>query len=126
MSTHATIAYHNSETDRVLTIYCHSDGYPSHVGKLLKEHWNSPDLAAKLVAGGDISYLGKTIDQTCVYARDRGDKWIHVKYDEFDNYDEFLEEFQSHAHNYVFTDGEWLVITREFPNVRQVPLSVLV
>ena len=34
-------------------VYCHSDGYPSYLGKMLLEHYNTPELATALV---DITY----------------------------------------------------------------------
>ena len=30
-------------------VYCHSDGYPSYLGKMLLEHYNTPKLATALV-----------------------------------------------------------------------------
>ena len=31
-------------------VYCHSDGYPSYLGKMLLEHYNTPELATALIA----------------------------------------------------------------------------
>jgi hypothetical protein len=67
-------------------IYCHWDGYISHNGAILFEHYNSQKLAEKLVEPGDLSSLaedcskpeGHTFDSAvkghCVYyGRDRGE-----------------------------------------------------
>lgn len=42
-------------------IYCHNDGYLSHNGKLIFKHYNTQDKVEKLVALGDLSYLGPKI-----------------------------------------------------------------
>jgi len=74
-------------------IYCHWDGYISHHGPILLEHYNSQELAEKLVSGGDLSSLdincevpdgsvreaphkfGNPVDGYCVYyGRDRGEE----------------------------------------------------
>lgn len=38
-------------------VYCHSDGYPSYLGKMLLEHYNTTELATALVNLGDISMV---------------------------------------------------------------------
>ena len=40
----------------VLSAYSHWDGYPSGVGKILKEHYNSYDKISELIDGGDMSH----------------------------------------------------------------------
>jgi hypothetical protein len=37
--------------------YCHSDGYPSHVGKMLKEHYSTQAKAEHLSSLGHLSSL---------------------------------------------------------------------
>lgn len=74
-------------------VYCHSDGYPSYLGKMLLEHYNTPELATALVDLGSLSMVrerlapdeGEThrFDKpvrhgpkggiTTAYHRDRGD-----------------------------------------------------
>jgi hypothetical protein len=46
---------------QVLAIYCHSDGYPSHNGKLLLEHYQDPAKVDELLALGNISLLARDI-----------------------------------------------------------------
>jgi hypothetical protein len=53
MSTRAAIGY-KAEDGQVHAIYCHYDGYPSHVGKVLREFHNSPDACAILLTGSHI------------------------------------------------------------------------
>ena len=70
-------------------IYCHWDGYPAHVGKLLLENYTDIKKIRKLVSMGSVSSLGKEIDIpegvthnfenrvkdiTTFYHRDRGEE----------------------------------------------------
>ena len=48
--------------DAYLTIYSCIESYPEHVGKLLLEHYNSPEMVDKLLALGDIWRLEKSLD----------------------------------------------------------------
>lgn len=44
-------------------IYCHFDGYPRGVGRVLRRHYTDPDKVAKLMEMGDISVLGTWHDE---------------------------------------------------------------
>lgn len=48
MSTHAFIGVVEN-TGTLKYVYNHSDGYPSYLGKMLLEHYNTPELATALV-----------------------------------------------------------------------------
>lgn len=89
MSTRSFIAKQIDE-DKYLTIYCHGDGYPSHNGALLIDHYNSEEKVDELLKLGDLSHLEKNInldpskphgfdydkrqdDVVVAYGRDRGD-----------------------------------------------------
>jgi hypothetical protein len=45
-------------------IYCHSDGYPEHTGRILTEHYTEPAKIAELMAGGFLSWLGPEIGES--------------------------------------------------------------
>lgn len=49
--------------NKVQSIYCHGDGYPSYNGKLLLGHWTNPDDINELIALGDLSALGSCIGE---------------------------------------------------------------
>ena len=52
----------------ILSSYHHWDGYPEWLGRILKTHYNSKELAAELIDGGDMS--------TCwTNERWTGDRW---------------------------------------------------
>lgn len=57
MSTRAAIGIRVG--DRIHTIYCHYDGFPSHVGKILQEFYQSRDKANALVSGSHIRYFDR-------------------------------------------------------------------
>ena len=59
----------------VQAIYCHNDGYLSNNGKILDQHYTDEDKVNELLAGGDISSLKDTIEDTIFYMRDRGEKY---------------------------------------------------
>ena len=79
----------------VTYIYCHWDGYPSHNGAVLLEHYSDAERLDRLLALGDISSLAARLDPTqtslhgfgsdsedgvvVAYHRERGEKWDGVK-----------------------------------------------
>jgi hypothetical protein len=107
----------------VKSIYCHWDGYPKWVGRLLVEHYLMRDKVESLMALGSISTLGEQVEPTgrvdhsfelpedgitVAYHRDLGEDLDPARVDKSLN--DFLqsdvEEF-----GYVFTQyGEWMLI----------------
>lgn len=90
MSTHCHIGIKNG--DHVRYIYCHFDGYPSYVGKILLNHYNTVEKVNELIDGGDLSSLGEVtktdlphswvnpVEGVCVYyERDRGETDMSAK-----------------------------------------------
>lgn len=62
MSTRSNIAILNTN-GTVEEIYCHNDGNPAGVGKILLEHYNTEPKVRELIALGDISILGEVIGE---------------------------------------------------------------
>lgn len=62
MSTRSNIGIINADGS-VTSIYTHSDGYPSGVGKTLREHYNTEDAVRTLLSLGDLSVLGEVIGE---------------------------------------------------------------
>ena len=71
MGTRSYIGKQNQDGS-IRAIYCHWDGYPDHVGKVLKKHYNKEDELDALLDLGDLSSLAPTLDESVAYARDRG------------------------------------------------------
>jgi hypothetical protein len=56
MATRSTIGVRLPD-GTIESIYCHWDGYPSHNGKRLKEHYRDIEKVLDLMEQGNISYL---------------------------------------------------------------------
>jgi len=112
-------------------IYCHWDGYPEYVGKVLKEHYTDSDKIEKLINLGDIAMLAPEIcekndfdnpDKNCVlaYCRDGGEDWddcapkvvrsvdeaIDVSRESWAEYIYFWDGKQWNC--YYYYEGEWV------------------
>ena len=98
------------------TIYVHSDGYPEYMWPMLTEHYNSEELAAKLVSMGDASYISDNLepkgphsfdkpdfDVCCFYHRDRGEDWSDVSPTSYNK----RELFNGFYYSYIWEDGHW-------------------
>ena len=62
MSTRCRIGLKRAD-DSIRSIYCHFDGYPEGVGKILKEHYDTLSKVKELLKLGDISTLGTFYDE---------------------------------------------------------------
>lgn len=134
MSTRSTIAI-KKENGEIDSVYCHSDGYPSHNGDLLLTNYNSEKSAKEIVALGGISFLDKNlspskkldkcrydwrekgevehsfdtphVDTTTFYHRDRGeDLDVHTCKTEKDFHDYWNSEVD---YLYLWKDGKWFI-----------------
>lgn len=95
MATRSKIGYLDLN-GTIRSIYCHWDGYPQHVGRMLLTHYNHPSKIEPLIALGHLSSLGSKLgekhpfswhdgnisameheklygDWCCAYGRDRGE-----------------------------------------------------
>lgn len=120
MATRSTIAV-QLEDGSVRQIYAHWDGYLSHNGRILQEHYNNSDRAQQLVALGDISVLAERInplgdthtfdtpeeDVTVYYGRDRGEKDTEPRV--FADFDDYQKNVDAQGYEYIFRNGEWFV-----------------
>jgi hypothetical protein len=60
--------------DQTVTyIYCHFDSYPNHVGAVLEEYYSTEEKVNELLELGDLSSLGKSINECDAYGRDGGE-----------------------------------------------------
>ena len=119
MATRSMIAYETG-SDTVRAIYCHHDGYPSHNGRILLNHYDDIEKVEELIDLGNLSVLSKEIGEKqdfdqptdrnwCLaYGRDRGETGIEFK--TFFNEDELFAGIDA-EYFYVMNDGVWLVST---------------
>jgi hypothetical protein len=137
MATRSRIAIED-EKGTVRSIYSHWDGYPSHNGKILFEHFQNPEKVKNLIELGDISSLAPEIELveghtfenpvkgvTVFYGRDRNEPntgaKTHLDRNSFLRSD--VEEY-----GYLFTnEGKWLMVnghkkayTRDFIELEEV------
>ena len=116
MATRYMIAFDNG--DELYAIYSHSDGYLSHNGRILLNHYDDIEKVEELMDLGNLSVLGKKIGEkqnfdifedreACLaYGRDRGETG-----QEAGKYISLIEatmEFSDCDYFYVFDGHKWL------------------
>ena len=132
MGTRSTIALEFADGS-VGVVYCHWDGYLSHNGKILLNHYMDPYKVRELIDNGDVSSLGSEIgvkhpfdapgsfgtpeyqsykeqygNMCKFYMRDRGEEGCVAQY-----YKDFADYEQNHGYQeyeYILReDGVWYV-----------------
>lgn len=118
----------------ILSSYHHWDGMPSWLGRILKTHYNSKELAAELIDGGDMSSCWseerwnsetKVQEYGPQYYSERGED-CPPRLDS--NLNEYLSEGEEYA--YVFRNGEWVCYNRnefgsQIPELTEIPSAAL-
>jgi hypothetical protein len=135
MSTRSRIAF-KREDGLISSIYCHSDGYPKHNGKILQENYQDVNKIKQLIVLGSLSILGPEIGDIqdfnnpkdrnwCLfYGRDRGEK--NTEHHNHKTVEELIDAASSSWGEYVylFEDGEWKVCdlhgSKEFTPLKEV------
>jgi hypothetical protein len=136
MATRSTIAVQHAD-GTISQIYCHWDGYLSHNGRLLVEHYPTLERVEQLVSHGDISSLAENIDPldgqpdhtfdnrqkdvTIFYGRDRGEENCEPVL--FDDYSSFIDNRNRESYDYYFTDGKWYLIVIRRNGVKLVKIT---
>jgi len=138
MATRSAIAI-KQEDGKVKSVYCHSDGYPEHNGKLLLNFYNSDESANEIVNLGGISFLDEKLSPekefsaprydwrqkedvkhsfetpqkgiTTFYHRDRGEELDILTHD---NETEFIKYWRNDVdYLYIRKDEKWFVDGKE-------------
>lgn len=126
MGTRSTISILQKD-QTVVSTYCHWDGYLSHNGSILQEHYKSAKKIKELLSLGHISSLGKditpapgvvhTFDQrapgvTVYYGRDRGDV---VEVSTYNNLKKYMDTADFQGYDYLFNESNktWYVYHSE-------------
>ena len=123
MATRSVIA--KLDEKGVEAIYCHSDGYLEHTGKILDQHYQDEEKVDELLAQGDASIIDENIgekirfndfksrvtNKQCVfYARDRGEKYKQAE--QLEDESALLKHaFEYYDANvvYMYAFGSWYV-----------------
>lgn len=112
MGTNAYIGFEH-DNGVIELVYCHFDGYPSHTGRILFEHYDL-ERTKELVSMGDMSYLGRYMyssesdneSDVCVfYSRDRGEE-LSKPY-AFDGYHDISKSLPSDYIYVIDKSGIW-------------------
>ena len=95
---------------KVRRIYCHFDGYPQGVGRMLYEFYDDADKVDQLLALGDLSSLGPEIgdgsqDEYDCMAYTRGYKEPAT----FNSESDFLRQVEGIDYLYMYDEGVWKV-----------------
>lgn len=101
------------EDGSVLGIYCHWDGYLSHNGQILQDHYRDATKIMELMELGSLSVLGPEIGQKhnfenraegagicTAYGRDRGEQDVDA--DHFPNVHAFLSADWGQEYTYLY------------------------
>lgn len=105
MSTRSAIGF-ISDAGTFEAIYCHYDGYPEHVGKILVEHYNNMGSAFAIISGSHI----RNFDHDGTICRfGEGDGTV----DSYESIEEALNSGFDYA--YVFDDEQarWICYGRD-------------
>jgi hypothetical protein len=119
MGTRSTIALEFAD-GTVQQIYCHWDGYLSHNGAILEQHYMDPFKVKELIGHGDMSSLrsdigvkhefDEIVGMCKFYHRDRGEELNIRKYS---SYLDYLQNCQEEEYDYILRniDGKpvWFV-----------------
>ena len=117
MATRSNIAMKTKE-GKIISVYCHWDGYVANNGKILLENYDSINKIEALVALGSLSSLGTVIGEqqdfmdrdtqkdewTLAYHRDRGEELSIQEYADIPSWIDDMEEYA-----YLWNGTEWLV-----------------
>ena len=109
----------------IVAVYCHWDGYISHNGQLLSDHYFSRALASSLIALGGISVLDNSVETTTFYIRDMDRPALENAPERFSSREHFIDEFGSGV-NYLYLideSAEWQVMNLSADSPVFMPLS---
>jgi hypothetical protein len=111
----------------ILSAYHHWDGYEAWLGRILKTHYNSKELAAELIDGGDMSTCWNDENQPEYYSARGEDCPPRLDADLC----EYLLPDNSEEYAYVFRSGEWVCYNMnqfddsKLPEVVEIPSGAL-
>ena len=118
----------------VLSAYHHWDGYPEWLGRILNTHYNSKELAAELIDGGDMSSCwSDACWETKLPVGEYGPEYYSQRGEDCPprldaNLMEYLSDGEEYA--YLFRNGEWVCYDRHehgnaVPDIVEIPSGAL-
>ena len=113
------------ETGYVLSVYHHWDGYPEWLGVTLQRKFDTYDLVAEVLDGGDVSCIDSTTDWNLdkvenhvQYYNDRGE-------DTEPRLDTTVEDYLANGEEYayLFENNEWVCYDLHYPEPQIVEIK---
>lgn len=126
MSTRAAII-EKTDIGEFRGIYCHGNGYLSHNGRILLEHYTTQEKVSELINLGDIATLGKQVspntgalhsyknpikDITVAFSRDNQEDEADTSITVGSTLEDVLDCID-YNFAYVFIDNEWYLYDYE-------------
>lgn len=102
MATRSTIAFEDTD-GKVYETYCHFDGYPEHVGRVLVEHYQDIEKIKTLMQFGYLRSLGAELHECEKLDRTP----CHI----FESVDDFELNGSGEEYDYLYRDGVWYLMT---------------
>ncbi len=106
MSTHALIGKQNPD-GTIDAIYLHFDGYPEQAGATLEAHYSSDADTEDLIALGDCSTLGETVQCSQFYERDLFAPRNGTRAQRLADASAFLAAAFEYPHAYLWDGADW-------------------
>ena len=113
------------ETGYVLSVYHHWDGYPEWLGVTLQRKFDTYDLVAEVLDGGDVSCIDSTTDWNLEkvenhvqYYNDRGEN-TEPRLDT--TVEDYLANGEEYA--YLFENNEWVCYDLHYPEPQVVEIK---
>lgn len=120
MSTSSKIGLQRKGENYVRAIYNHFDSYPSYLGNILLNNYNTEEKVEELIDLGNASYIAETLDKSKFYHRDMKRKGKEEP-ELYANENDFLAESGIYDYIYLFKNDEWYVCT--FRNKKFIKLT---
>ena len=115
----------------ILSVYHHWSGYPEWLGRILQTHYNSKELAAELIDGGDMSSCWTDTPFDCDgKASKYGPNYYSLRGENSPprldaNLNEYVGDGEEYAYLYTL-NGEWVCYDlHETPKVVEIPSGAL-
>ena len=120
----------------VLSAYHHWDGYESWLGRILRTHYNSKELAAELIDGGDMSLCWTDERWDASADGSYGPQYYSQRGDDSPprldaDLCEYLLPDGSEEYAYLFRNGEWVCYNMhqfddaKLPELVEIPSGAL-
>ena len=121
MATRSTIAVLHTD-GTVSSSYCHWDGYLTHHGRILVQHYNTLELAEELISHGSMSSLAESITPAGAHTFDDPEKGCTVYYGRdrgetdtapilFDDLTHYYQDNDNEEYDYLFIGNTWMYST---------------